>query len=63
MTATGLPRHEGSDWTAGLGPFIQEPQMTRPPGFYPSLPPSSVDYLDNADDRAEAVARIHAICI
>ena len=33
MTATGSPRHEGSDWTAGLGPFVGEPLMPRPPGF------------------------------
>jgi len=36
MTATGLLRHEGSDWTAGLGFFLGEPLMTRTPGF--SLP-------------------------
>jgi len=63
MTATGSPRHEGSDWTAGLGPFVGEPLTTRPPGFYPSSPPSSVDSLANGDDRAEAVVRIRAICI
>jgi hypothetical protein len=63
MTATGSLRHEGSDWTAGLGPFVCEPLMIRPPGFYPSAPPSSVDSLANADDRAEAVVRICAICI
>jgi len=63
MTATGSPRHEGSDWTAGLGPFVGDPRMTRPPGFYPSSPPSSVDSLANGDDRAETVVRIRAICI
>jgi hypothetical protein len=63
MTATGLPRHEGSDWTAGFGPLVGEPLMTRPPGFYPSPPPSSVDSLANGDDRAETVVRIRAICI
>jgi len=63
MTATGSPRHEGSDWTAGLGPFVGEPLMTRPPGFYRSSPPSSINSLANADDRAEAVVRICAICI
>jgi len=63
MTATGSPRHEGSDWTAGLGPIVGKPLMTRPPGFYPSSPPSSVDSLANGDARAEAVVRIRAICI
>jgi len=47
----------------GLGPFVGEPLMTRPPGFYPSSLPSSVDSLAYADDRVEAVLRIHAICI
>jgi len=37
MTATGPPRHEGSDWMAGLGSFVGELLMTRPSGF--SLPP------------------------
>ena len=37
--------------------------MTRPPGFYPSSPPSSVESFANGDDRAEAVVRICAICI
>jgi len=63
MTATGSLRHEGSDWTAGIGPFVGEPLMTRPPGFYPSSPPSSVDSLANGDDRAESVVQFHAICI
>jgi len=63
MTATGSPRHEGSDWTAGPGPFVGKPQMTRPPGSYPSSPPSSVDSLANGDDRAETVVRIRAIWI
>jgi len=63
MTATGSPRHEGSDWTAGLGPFVGEPLMTRPSGFYPSSPPSSVDSSANGDERAEAVVRIHVISI
>jgi len=63
MAATGSPRQEGSDWTTGLGPFVSEPLMTRPPGFYSSSPPSAVDSLANADDRAEAVVRIRAICI
>jgi len=55
MTITGSPRHEGRDSTAGLGPFVGEPLMTRPPGFHPSSPPPSVDSLANADDRVEAV--------
>jgi len=63
MTATGLLRHEGSDWTAGLGRFVGELLMTRPLGSYPSSPPSSVDHLDIADDRVEAVVRIRVICI
>jgi len=63
MNATGSPRHEGTDWTAGFGPFAGEPLMTSPPGSYPSSPPSSVDSLGNADDRAEVVVRIRAICI
>jgi len=63
MTATSSPRHEGSDWMAGLGPFVGELLMTRPPGFYPSSPPSAVDSLANGDDRAETVVRILAICI
>jgi len=63
MTATGLQMHKGSDWTAGLGAFVGEPLMTRPPGLYPSSPPSSVDSLGNADDGLEAVIRILAICI
>jgi len=63
MTATGSPRHEGSDWTAGLGPFVGKLLMTRPPGFHHSSPPSCVDSLANGDDRAEAVVRIRAICI
>jgi len=63
MTVTGSLRHEGSDWTVGLGRFVGEPLMTRPPGFYPSSPPSSVDCLANADDSAEAVVRIRAVCI
>jgi len=63
MTATGSPRHEGSHWTAGLGPFVGEPLMTRPHGLYPSSPLSSVDSSANGDDRAEAVVRIWAICI
>ena len=63
MTATGSPRHERSDWTAGLGPFVGEPLMTRPPGYYPPSPPSSVDSFANGDDRAEAVVRICAISI
>jgi len=62
MTATGSPRHEGSDWTAGLGPLVGEPLITEPPGFFPSSPPSSVDSSANADDRAEVVVRIRAIC-
>jgi len=61
MTATGSSRHEGSDWTAGLGLFVGEPVMTRPPGLYPSSPSSSVDWLAIGDDRAEAVVRICAI--
>ena len=63
MTATGSPKHKESDWTAGLGPFVGEQLMSRPPGFYPSSPPFSVDSLANGDDRAGAVVRIHAICI
>jgi len=63
MTATGSPRHEGSDWTAELGPFVGEPLTTRPPGFYPSSPPSCVDFLASGDHRAEAVIRIRAISI
>jgi hypothetical protein len=63
MTATGSPRHEGSDWMAGLGPFVGELLMTRPSGFYTSPPPSTVDSLANGDNRAEAVVRIRAICI
>jgi len=63
MTATGSPRHEGSAWTVGLGPFVGEPLMTRPPGFSPSSPPSFVDSLANAEDRAEAVVQIRTICI
>jgi len=63
MTVTGKPRHEGSDWMAGLGPFVGETLTTRPPGFYPLLAPSSIDSLANADDRAEAVVRIRVICI
>jgi len=45
MTATGLPRPEGSAWTAGLGSFVGEPLTTRLPGlFLPSFsfsPPCS----------------------
>jgi len=63
MTATGSPRHEGSDWTAGLGPFVGELVMTRPPGFYSSSPPSSVDSLANGDDIAEAAVGNCAIGI
>jgi len=63
MTATGSPRHEGGDWMPGLCPFVGELLMTKHPGFYPSLPTSSVDSLANADDRVEAVVRIRAICI
>ena len=63
MTATGSPRHEGSDWTAGLGPFVGDLLITSPPGIYPSSPPSSVDSLANADNRVESVVRIRAICI
>ena len=63
MTATASPRHEGSHWTAGLGPFVGEPLMTRPPGFYPSSPAFIVDSSANAEDKAEAVVRIRAICI
>jgi len=63
MTAIGSPEHDGSDWTAGHGPFLGEPLMTRPPGFYPSSPAFSVDPLTNADNRAEAAVRIRAICI
>jgi len=59
MTTTGLQRHEGSDWMAGLGPFVGELLITRPPGFYPSSPPFSVDSLANADDRAEAVVDLY----
>jgi len=63
MTAMGSLRNNGSDWMAELGPFGGEPPMIRPPGLYPSSPPSCVDFLANADDRAEEVVRIHAICI
>jgi len=63
MTATGSVRHKGSDWMTGLGPFVGELLMTMPPGFFPSSPPSSVDSLANADDRADAVVRICLICI
>jgi hypothetical protein len=38
MTATGSPSHEGRDWTAGLGSFVGEPLMTRPPGSPFSAP-------------------------
>jgi len=38
MTATGSPSHEGRDWTAGLGSFVAEPLMTRPPGSPFSAP-------------------------
>jgi len=63
MTATGSPMEEGSDCTAGLGPFMGELLMTKPPGFYPSSPLFSVNSLADADDRAEAVVGIRAICI
>lgn len=63
ITATGWPRHEESDWTVGLCPFMGELLLTRPSGFYSSLPPSSLDSLANADVREEAVIRICAICI
>jgi len=63
MTATGSPRHEGSDSTSWLGPFVCEPLIPRPRGFYPSSSPSSVDSLANAEDRAEAVVQIRVICI
>jgi len=33
MTATGLPRPSGSDWTTVLGSRVGEPLMTRPPGY------------------------------
>jgi len=32
MTAAGLPRPEGSDWTAGHCACVGEPVITRPPG-------------------------------
>jgi len=32
ITAAGSPRPKGSDWTAGLGYFVGELLMTRPPG-------------------------------
>jgi len=63
MTATGSLRHVGSDWTAGPDPFVGEPLMTRPSGYYSSSPPSSVDSLANGDDKAEAAVRICAIWI
>jgi len=63
MTTTGSPRHEGSDWTAGLAPFVGEPLMARPSGCYPSSPQPSVDSFANTDDRAEAVVQIREICI
>jgi len=45
MTATGSLGPEGSDRTAGLGSFVGEPLMTRPPGLLlssPSLPCSGI---------------------
>jgi len=33
MTATSLPRHEGSNWMAGFGPFLGKPLTTRPAGL------------------------------
>jgi len=63
MTATGLGKQEGSAWTARLGPFMGEPLMPRPPGFYSSSPSSIIESVANADDGAEAVVCIRAMCI
>jgi len=40
MTATGMPRPEGNNLTAGLGSCVGELAKTRPPGY--SLPPLSI---------------------
>jgi len=50
MIATGWPRPEGSERMAGLGFFVGEPLITRPPGY--SLPPlpSFHDSLVNIEE-------------
>jgi hypothetical protein len=44
MTATGSESHKASDYMVGLGSFLGELQISKPSGFYPSSPPTSIDH-------------------
>jgi len=58
MTAAGSPRPEGSAWTAGLGSFVGEQSMTRPPGYpLPPLPSVVLIPLANIDEAVQRYSR------